>query len=395
MINFKDLTTGEPQKYFTNYVKSRHNQQHSKLKWSKGTWGGTCSVDQNNGGWEKKFFPGWNENWFNAFSPGINGPISPDSDQCDVWEESPTLIVERDTFANFFHNSEDFFNTFVALSVLKWPIKDLQIFITDIYPKGAFWPIWSKAYFGGREPLTAWDLERKYGTKRVCFRKAAVTILGAAAPIAVASWDTECFGTSLVRAYADLVVRSLGLHYVNKGRDQKTVVVTYNTRRTQSQWPERQFCDTDHSYFDCGQLGHLKSRGLGRQVRNDNAVEQALKSLEGMTFSNGAKVKTRAVDFSTLDFKGQIEIDATTDLMIGPHGAGLMHNVFMPDRAALIELWIDGSSANRHFHNLAFWSGHAYQGVQMGNPVDTNKLLNLAKSAIEKIDLQTLPWETS
>ena len=78
------------------------------------------------------------------------------------------------------------------------------------------------------------------GTKRVCFRKAAVTILGAAAPIAVASWDTECFGTSLVRAYADLVVRSLGLHYANKGRDQKTVVVTYNTRRTQSQWPERQ-----------------------------------------------------------------------------------------------------------------------------------------------------------
>ena len=65
-----------------------------------------------------------------------------------------------------------------------------------------------------------------------------------------------------------------------------------------------------------------------------------------MTFANGAKVKTRAVDFSTLDFRGQIEIDATTDVMIGPHGAGLMHNVFMPDRAALIELWIDGSSVS-------------------------------------------------
>ena len=27
---------------------------------------------------------------------------------------------------------------------------------------------------------------------------------------------------------------------------------------------------------------------------------------------------------------------------VGPHGAGLMHNVFMRDRAALVELFVDG-----------------------------------------------------
>lgn len=35
--------------------------------------------------------------------------------------------------------------------------------------------------------------------------------------------------------------------------------------------------------------------------------------------------------------------------------AGLMHNVFMRDRAALVEVFIDGSGANKHFHNLARW----------------------------------------
>ena len=61
-----------------------------------------------------------------------------------------------------------------------------------------------------------------------------------------------------------------------------------------------------------------------------------------------------------LSFEEQIAVDVTTDIMIGPHGAGNMHNIFMPDRATLIELFIDGSSANRHFHNLAYWSGHNY-----------------------------------
>jgi capsular polysaccharide biosynthesis protein len=50
----------------------------------------------------------------------------------------------------------------------------------------------------------------------------------------------------------------------------------------------------------------------------------------------------REVDFSILTFEEQIEVDATTDLLIGPHGAGLMHNIFMPDRGSLIELFVDG-----------------------------------------------------
>jgi capsular polysaccharide biosynthesis protein len=57
-----------------------------------------------------------------------------------------------------------------------------------------------------------------------------------------------------------------------------------------------------------------------------------------------------------LSFEDQIAVDVTTDVMVGPHGAGLMHNVFMPDRGSLVELFVDGSSANRHFHNLATWA---------------------------------------
>jgi hypothetical protein len=47
--------------------------------------------------------------------------------------------MQRDTFANFFHDSEDFFNIFISYAVLEYSLKDIQIYLTDLYPKGPFW----------------------------------------------------------------------------------------------------------------------------------------------------------------------------------------------------------------------------------------------------------------
>jgi hypothetical protein len=64
-----------------------------------------------------------------------------------------------------------------------------------------------------------------------------------------------------------------------------------------------------------------------------------------------------------------------------------MHNIFMRDRAVLIELSVDGSSVNRHFHNLAFWAGHKYIGVSCSNPVDINSIIGTISNAAKGINL--------
>lgn len=381
-INFRDLSDGKtPQAYFERYVATRHVQEHSKIKYSRGTL--TAACDPVPALWQAKHFPGWNVNWFNAFQ-------SVDELACDVRETQPTLIVERDTFANFFHNSEDFVNTLLALAVLRWSNADLQILITDLYPKGPFWPMWSKVFKGNREPLSAWEIAQKYGNKNVCFDNAAIAILGAAAPITVASWNTPCSSSAVVRAYSDYVIHGLGLagqsRYVQL-RDPKRVVVTYLARRSATEWPEKRFCDSEHSFFLCERMAHLSIRKLGRSIKNDGAVVAALRSLTDAQFGNGAVVEVRDVDYSTLTLEEQIEIDLDTDVMVGPHGAGLLHNIFMPDRAVLIELSIDGSSANRHFHNLARWQGRKYVSKSMANPVPPDQLASLVKSTIAGLDL--------
>ena len=37
------------------------------------------------------------------------------------------------------HPSEDFVNVFLAMAVLRWLPGQMQVYLTDLYPKGPFW----------------------------------------------------------------------------------------------------------------------------------------------------------------------------------------------------------------------------------------------------------------
>ena len=89
------------------------------------------------------------------------------------------LVLQRDTFANFFHDSEDFVNAFLAMAVLQWRLKDTQVFLTDLYPRGPFWDMWSRVFSaksGGLPALTAWDLKQLYPNNGKKARKGSVLL---------------------------------------------------------------------------------------------------------------------------------------------------------------------------------------------------------------------------
>eukprot|EP01036_Dinobryon_divergens_P033044 gene33044-42754_t len=343
-----------------NYVHTHHNEQPYIAYPAGFVTAKGCHPDQSL--WTPRFFPGWNNDWTTRATTFGDGEV-----ECDERVDHRVLVVQRDTFANFFHDSEDFVNVFLALAVLQWKMEDTQIYLTDLYPEGPFWEMWSKVYSSKTSDLptlTAWDLKHRYPEqprKKVCFKELAIGIYGPAAPITVASWDTPCSHTALVRAYSDFVIRGLGLqeftHYAQP-EPNRTIVITYMARRASKEWPEKKYCNSTGSFFLCHLWAGFGSRALGRMVAND-----------------------------VLTFEEQIKIDLSTDIMVGPHGAGLMHNIFMRDRAALVELFVDGSSVNRHFHNLASWFGRDYHGESVGNPVDSGMLLRLLQDIISRMDL--------
>ena len=59
--------------------------------------------------------------------------------------------------------------------------------------------------------------------------------------------------------------------------------------------------------------------------------------------------------------KMQLQFISDTDILIGMHGAGLTHTLFLPPRAGLIELYPKyWSKSNRHFHDMAYWGRNLY-----------------------------------
>jgi hypothetical protein len=371
------------------YVHTRHMKQPYP-PFPRGFVKADCTPDTTV--WQGKFMPGWNVDLTTkAFQQLDEEESKHGRDLCSVWIDHPVIFQQRDTFANFFHDSEDFVNVFLAFSVLQWKPMDVQVMLTDLYPEGPFWDMWSRVFSHGNQAMTAWDIKQKYGhtSGHVCFKNLAIGIYGPAAPTTIASWDTPCYSTALVRAYSDFVIRSLNLqsltHYAQSS-PSKVVTLTYMSRRATKEWPERKYCNDSHSFFLCRYWDNFGQRSLGRMVRNDAEVVRALQGLEDEDFDNGVTVKVQDVDYNVLSFEQQIKIDIQTDIMVGPHGAGLMHNIFMRDRARLIELFVDGSGANRHFHNLASWYGRDYSGESINNPINTGELLKLVREAIRKLD---------
>lgn len=116
-----------------NYVHTKHSQQ-PYVPFPKDFIVGDCTV---NGNWKESNMPGWNADLtVRAFTsiPALNSQQA-----CDMWIEHPVLFTQRDTFANFFHDSEDFVNVFLAMAILRWSPGSTQHFLTDLYPEGPFW----------------------------------------------------------------------------------------------------------------------------------------------------------------------------------------------------------------------------------------------------------------
>jgi hypothetical protein len=117
------------------YVKTRHARQ-PYLYFPPGFIQASCTADRSRSAWHGVAMPGWNA----ALTvDAVQFVDSQQAVQCDEWIDHKVLITQRDTFANFFHDSEDFVNVFLAMSILEWSSADTQMFLTDLYPQGPFW----------------------------------------------------------------------------------------------------------------------------------------------------------------------------------------------------------------------------------------------------------------
>lgn len=94
---------------------------------------------------------------------------------------------------------------------------------------------------------------------------------------------------------------------------------------------------------------------ISRKIKNEKELLKSVKRKFQDFPISGVQI-----DLFTLE--QQLEMISNTDILIGMHGAGLTHTLFLPQHAGLIELipnyW---SSAMDHFMSIAQWRNLLYE----------------------------------
>lgn len=71
------------------------------------------------------------------------------------------------------------------------------------------------------------------------------------------------------------------------------------------------------------------------------------------------EVNIQLTEFENMSFKEQLEPVHNTDILVGVHGAGLIHGIFLRPNSALVEIMPPGLD-HKGFRNLAKQMGHLY-----------------------------------
>ncbi|KAL4894412.1 DUF563 domain-containing protein [Aspergillus ambiguus] len=239
------------------------------------------------------------------------------------------VLVKREGSHNLWHSMMEIFSITMSMDVLSISQQlhdahpklapansyNTQVVLLDEYEDGPYSDLWS--ILSNEPPLRIKDLPAEVTSENII-----VPLAGASNPFWEGDWETSlCTDSVLLRTFTDRVLRLYGLE------DWK---------------PQR----TEHISLTF--INRTQSRRLIDQ-------EEYLKIIQ----SRFPNVEVLSIDFAAIPFRKQLEIIRRTDILLGVHGAGLTHSMFLPPRSTIIEI-LPPSLNHKGFHNVASVLGHSY-----------------------------------
>jgi glycoprotein 2-beta-D-xylosyltransferase len=238
-------------------------------------------------------------------------------------EKEFTLAIQRYEYANLYHSMTDFYNTFLMMRFFNRTPSNTKILIIDGHPNGLLDSIWSVLFD---------DVQRAGHMKRPTRFKELV-------------WAMQSYNSPMVRH------RSPGLPLVEDF--SQFFLTRYNIISQHTL-----HCDQFNVLFVWRRdyVSHPRNpKGkITRKIKNEVELIDTIKS----KYPN---FTVRGVQIDLFDMKKQLKLIASTDVLIGMHGAGLSHTLFLPKHAGLIEFYPTyWSIGNIHFRAMAKWRNLHY-----------------------------------
>ncbi|KAL7636047.1 UNVERIFIED_CONTAM: hypothetical protein RMT77_013865 [Armadillidium vulgare] len=291
MIDFRDLKSRkEPVRYHTDVLKP-------------GQIGGKCGL--NKGLLNKNLdlisaLQSWGPELRNFVA--LNESVHRGSNLCDVWVSKPAIVTKLDASVSMYHHFCDFLNLYISQHVNNSDeyafMTDTQVLIWETYPYNSNFGVAWKAFT--ENPI--WNLETVSG-RRVCFENVVFPLLPRM--IFGLYYNTPiiwgCENSGLFHAFSHYMLHRIGVP--EREETEKKLHVTFLSRQTKY-----------------------------RRILNEETLLNALRK--------DGRFNVRKVAFTHGDsFEEQLKQDQWTDILIGIHGSGLTHLLFLPDWAVVIELY--------------------------------------------------------
>ncbi|TGO29925.1 hypothetical protein BPAE_0009g00200 [Botrytis paeoniae] len=241
-----------------------------------------------------------------------------------------TILIKREGALNPWHCLMEIWSAMMTIDVLRMSvnpatnapfyipedIRDTQIVILDDHVDGFYIDLWTAV---AQRPI----IRLKELSETTEFENIIVPLPGASNPIWQGDWTIhDCGQSELLRTFSD---RVLSFYNVEPWKPHDgDIVITYIDRR--------------------------RRRLVGQ--------ESYLEELQ----SRDPRVKIQMIDFESIPFSEQVKIVRETDILVGVHGAGLTHGIFLPEGSVMVEILPEGLN-HKGFRNLAGLRSHTYLSV--------------------------------
>jgi glycoprotein 2-beta-D-xylosyltransferase len=234
---------------------------------------------------------------------------------CSATIPGVTLFLQRYEYVNLYHTMTDWFNTWLAYREFGSANVAGVIFL-DAHPSGSLDEVWT-TLFGNVQRA-----QRLTSTKS-CFESAVLVPAGYASQIYAVENAALCADPRLMNEFVDFVLERLDLQETRKvpGR-----VVLIDRR------PYQAHARSTNSTDD-------------RIIENMLAVARSINGLVPEARS------VRVLQMHTMTLREQIQAVREAHVLIGNHGAGLTHLLFLDKDTYVLEF----SRFNLHFVELCKW----------------------------------------
>ena len=246
------------------------------------------------------------------------------TDAVQEYNDKFVIAVTRFEYVNLYHTMTDFYNAFIMMEYFNQTQSSTEVLFMDGHPKGGLDLTWQVLFSSA---VRVGSLHR-----RTRFRSLVWSTLGYESLLQ----DHNAEETPpLMKEFRQFFLKSF------KVKD---------TRRLDCKRP-RLTLVWRHDY-----VAHPRnpSGHITRKIHNERELIRELKKSYPLAHIQGVQIDLH-------NMQQQLRMISDTDMLIGMHGAGLTHALFLPSHGAVLEFlpnyW---SATNIHFEAFSRWSGLHY-----------------------------------